>query len=253
MKRKSRRYKLLLAVHKYLGLVTGLIVFLVSITGACWAFQEEIMAWSAPEYRFDGLTHENLLPASRAKEIGEAVFPGREIHGALYSGPDRPVEVIFYQADPDFYRSAFLHPATGELLHTEDRLSGFFAWVLRGHMYLWLPPGLGSPIVKYGVLVFLLILISGVLIWLNGKRRQLRVRWKPTTGWRRKNYDLHSIGGVYLGAFALLFALTGSVIGLPWFYNLTYQALGGEGDPSFVIPENVHPTPAGYPVQSGLR
>ncbi len=86
MKRKSRRYKLLLAVHRYLGLVTGLIVFLVSITGACWAFQEEIMAWSAPEYRFDGLTHENLLPASRAKEIGEAVFPGREIHGALYSG-----------------------------------------------------------------------------------------------------------------------------------------------------------------------
>ncbi len=32
----------LFVLHKYLGLITGIIVFIVSITGACWAFKDEI-------------------------------------------------------------------------------------------------------------------------------------------------------------------------------------------------------------------
>lgn len=247
MKRNSKGYQFLLTIHKYLGLATGLVVFLVSLSGAAWVFRDEITGLSEPTYTFDVGSDGPLISASEAKEFGQTVYPGRAIHGTLFTSPSDPVEVIFYQREPRFYRSVFLHPATGETLHVKDHLSGFFAWALRGHMFLWLPPEVGSPIVKYGVLVFLVILITGLIIWLPNKlkslKRRLTFHWKPTTGWRRKNYDLHGIGGMYLGIFALLFAVTGSVIGLPWFYQITYRALGGHGDPSFLIPENLSPGP----------
>ncbi|PPK87253.1 putative iron-regulated membrane protein [Neolewinella xylanilytica] len=243
MKRTSKRFRLLLAVHKYLGLATGIIVLLVSLTGAAWVFKEEIEPLYEPEFVFEPAAEAELLSASRARELGQAVFPEHAIHGTLFEGTTAPVEVIFYQVEPRFYQSVFLHPTTGEILHTKDHLSGFFAWALLGHMYLWLPMDVGSMIVKYGILVFLFIIVSGLLIWLPGRvkrlRKNLSFRWKPTTGWRRKNFDLHSIVGVYIYVFAFLFAFTGSVIGLPWFYYATYKVLGGSGDPSFVIPENV--------------
>ncbi|WP_116126350.1 PepSY-associated TM helix domain-containing protein [Lewinella sp. IMCC34183] len=247
MKRNTTRYRLLLAVHKYLGLATGIIVLLVSLTGAAWVFRDEIEPLFEPAYAFD-VAAADVLPASRARELGRAIYPDRAVHGTLYADPGQPVEVIFYQLEPEFYRSALLHPTTGELLHIKDHRAGFFPWLLRGHMYLWLPPDIGGPLVRYGVLVFLLILLSGLLIWLPGRvkhlRRNLSFRWKPTTGWRRKNFDLHGIGGTYVAVFGLLFAVTGSAIGLPWFYQGMYRALGGDGDPSFVIPGNVSAAPA---------
>lgn len=34
--------KIIFQVHKILGLVTGIVVFIVAITGCCWSFKEEI-------------------------------------------------------------------------------------------------------------------------------------------------------------------------------------------------------------------
>ena len=247
MKRSSKRFQLLLAIHKYLGLATGLIVLLVSLTGAAWVFRDEVQGLTEPTYECSAPADGIAITASRAKALGEAVFAGQTIHGTLYGELDAPVEVIFYDYEPRFYRSVFLHPSTGEVLHVKDHLSGFFAWVLRGHMYLWLPPDVGTVVVKYGIVVFLFIILSGIIIWGRGKLKNLRhnltLRWKPTTGWRRKNYDLHALVGTYIYVFAFLFAFTGSVIGLQWFSYLTYKAMGGEGDPSFFVPANVSPSP----------
>ncbi|GAL78881.1 putative iron-regulated membrane protein [Algibacter lectus] len=34
--------KHILTLHKILGLATGIVVFIVSVTGCCWAFRTEI-------------------------------------------------------------------------------------------------------------------------------------------------------------------------------------------------------------------
>ncbi|MEM8890087.1 MAG: PepSY-associated TM helix domain-containing protein [Bacteroidota bacterium] len=241
MKRTSRLYKILLPTHKYLGLITGLVVLLVSITGACWVFKEEIEALYLPEYVFP-IEEKASLSASQAKEIASKVFPGRLIHGSLFQGEGHAVEVIFYEYEPEFYRSVFLHPYTGEVLESRDHLSGFFAFMLRGHMYLWLPTEIGGPLVKYSIVLFLLIISSGLILWFPQKlketKKKLRFDWKASTRWRRKNYDLHTIIGAYIYALAFVFAFTGSVVGLPWFYYLAHKAAGGESEPMFIIPAN---------------
>lgn len=228
--------------HKILGLGCGIIVLLVSITGACWVFKEEIEALYEPSYTFS-LADASPLSASRAREIAQMVFPEKEIHGTLFREENSAVEVIFYQAEPEeFYQSLFLHPYSGEVLSHKDHFAGFFAFVLRGHMYLWLPPSIGAPIVKYGILLFLVILCSGILLWLPPQwknwRQRLKFHWKSATRWRRKNYDLHTIIGAYVFALALVFGFTGCVMSFPWFYYLTYKAVGGSKEPRFVIPAN---------------
>ncbi|MEM6805059.1 MAG: PepSY-associated TM helix domain-containing protein [Bacteroidota bacterium] len=241
MKRTSKAFKILLPTHKILGLATGLIVFLVAITGACWVFKEEIEALYLPEYTFT-IEEKASISASQAKALAQEIFPNKSIHGTLFKNAGNAVEVIFYEAEPEFYRSVFLHPYSGQVLESRDHFSGFFAFMLKGHMYLWLPQEIGGPVVKYSIVLFLLIITSGLILWFPQKlkevKKKLRFDWKETTRWRRKNYDLHTIVGAYIYALAFVFAFTGSVIGLPWFYYLAHKGLGGESAPMFIIPAN---------------
>lgn len=233
--------KIIRQIHLALGLSTGLVVFIVAVTGCCWVFQEEIRGLTAP---YPTVEKENrpVITATQAREIAETVFPGRAVHGTLFGDEKEPVEVIFYEADPEFYRAVFLNPYSGEVLRTEDYLSGFFAFVLDGHMHLWLPEAIGSQIVGWSTLVFVLMLITGIVLWWPKNKRNRKQRfwfdWKATTRWKRKNYDLHAIAGFYASAFALIIALTGLVMTFEWFEQSVYRSLGGDKSLVFTVPEN---------------
>ncbi|MEM8967588.1 MAG: PepSY-associated TM helix domain-containing protein [Bacteroidota bacterium] len=234
--------KVVLQIHGWLGLVTGLVVFIVSITGCAWVFKEEIESFLSEEEPIVVQNQPNVTP-TEAKALAETVLPGREVHGAVYGNRNDPIEVIFYEYEPVFHQSVFIHPYRGEVLSTVDHRNGFFAWVLDGHQYLWLPSALGTHVVLVSVLLFLVILVSGLVLWWPKNRRaapaRFQFRWKPTTGWRRKNFDLHSVVGFYIYLLAFTLALTGSVMGYGWFYYVVYKSVGGDQNPRFVIPDNV--------------
>ncbi|UTW66047.1 PepSY domain-containing protein [bacterium SCSIO 12643] len=237
----SRNRKQILQVHKILGLVTGIVVFIVSITGCLWVFQEEIKDLTTEKMVIE--PNDNpILTATQAKMIAQETIPDKSIHGVLYSVENDPIEVIFYEAEPEFYQSVFIHPYSYEVLRVEDHKSGFLAFVLEGHMRLWLPKAIGARLVQYSVLLFLIILISGLFLWWPKNKKVLKKRlkfdWKETTKWRRKNFDLHSVVGFYVGSLAFVLAFTGCVMAFDWFYYITYKTTGGSKDPRFVIPNN---------------
>lgn len=232
--------KIILKLHSYLGLATGLVVFIVSITGCLWVFEAEIKALTEEEYSFNAEGRKTINPLM-ARDIAQKVFPEKNVHGTLYKSDNHPVEVIFYEADPEFYQSVILNPYSGAIIDIIDHEEGFFAFILDGHMNLWLPEKIGSNIVAFSVLIFLIILISGFYLWLpknRYKKQRFLFLWKSSTGWKRKNFDLHSIIGFYVLFFAFILAFTGSVMAYDWFYYVTYKSVGGEKKPNFIIPEN---------------
>jgi len=109
---------------------------------------------------------------------------------------------------------------------------GFFHFILDGHFYLWLPEEIGQPVVASFTLIFLTLLLSGLYLWYpknkNASKQRFRFKWKETTKWKRKNYDLHNITGFYILLIALIFAVTGLVWGFQWFANSYHAAFGGE-------------------------
>lgn len=228
-------------LHKILGLITGLVVFIVAITGCCWAFREEIESLY-DDYKKVTPQDKPILTPTKAKEIALEVFPNNSVHGTLFKKGDDAIEVIFYDAEPEFYQSVFLNPYTGKIIQVDDHLSGFFAFILKGHMRLWLPKDIGEQVVGASILTFILIIISGFILWLPKKRKNLKQRlkfnWKKTTRWKRKNYDLHTIIGFYICSFALVLAFTGSVISYNWLKYVVYVSIGGDKVPAFIIPKN---------------
>lgn len=233
--------KIFFQLHKYLGLVTGIVVFVVAITGSCWAFKEEIESLLDDSVQIT-LQNQPILTPTQAKTFAKEVFPDQSIHGVLFEHGAQPVEVIFYDAEPEFYQSVFLNPYSGEVIEVKDHMSGFFAFILKGHIRMWLPKEIGEQLVSASVLIFLLIIISGIVVWFPKKRKnldqRLKFKWKKTTKWKRKNYDLHAITGFYICSLAFVLAFTGSVISYNWLKYVVYKSIGGEKEARFIIPEN---------------
>ncbi|WP_419211570.1 PepSY-associated TM helix domain-containing protein [Maribacter sp. X9] len=236
--------KFIFQLHKILGLATGIVVFVVAVTGCCWAFKAEIESLYS-DYDTVMVQDTAVLSPATAREIAKEIFPEKHVHGTLYGKPDQAIEVIFYELEPEFYQSVFLNPYSGEVLHVKDHLSGFFAFVLKGHMRLWLPLEIGEQVVGISILLFVLIIISGFFLWLPKKRKHLKQRitfdWKTTTRWKRKNFDLHAIIGFYVAALALILSITGLVMSYGWFQSAVYTTVGGAKDVTFVIPDNQSP------------
>ncbi len=226
-------------IHLILGLVSGLIVFIVATTGCLWVFRDELKAITQEELKIEKSNNE-FLNISEAEAIAHQVYPDKLIHGILYDDTSQPIEVIFYQSEPLFYSSVFIHPTNGDILKNENHLAGFFAFILDGHVHLWLPEAIGTQLVKWSTVLFLLLVISGIYLWWprNKKNRKQRFKfdWKATTKWKRKNFDLHSVVGFYICIFALVFIITGLIMAFPIVNEVAYRAMGGEKEATFLIP-----------------
>jgi uncharacterized iron-regulated membrane protein len=229
-------------LHLILGIISGLVVFIVAITGCLWVFQEEISSLSSKKYVIENQGKAFISP-TKAKEIACAEIPDKKIHGTIYGNQSDPVTVVFYQTEPEFYWSLYLNPYTGAVLGKKNHREGFFWWVLKGHLYLWLPKDVGSQITGYGTMIFVIMLFSGIVLWWPKKKKNLKQRmtfsWSNRSRWRRKNYDIHNIGGFYISIIALIIAFSGLVMAFDWVYYMTYKAWGGNKSPRFETPMNI--------------
>lgn len=218
-------------IHLWLGLSSGIIVFIIAITGCLYAFQEEIQNITE-EYRFVEKQNKAFLLPSQLEEIARKELPDKVLHSIKYNGTEKSAEAIFYHYEPTYYYIIYLNPYTGKVLETVNMDEGFFRFILDGHFYLWLPHEIGQTICATATLIFLILVISGLYLWFprnkNAVKQRFWFRWKDATKWKRKNYDLHNITGFYILLIALVFAITGLVWGFRWFAYSYYTVLGGE-------------------------
>lgn len=221
--------KLFYKLHLWLGLASGLLVVVIALTGALYVFQEELSSIGSYQ-RVEAQNAPYLYP-SQLLAAAEKQLPGKTLNTIKYKAPGKAAEAIFYGYNPTYYYIVYLNPYTGQVLKVKDMDKDFFRFVMQGHFYLWLPPAIGQPIVTGATLVFLLVLISGIVVWIPKRATQLKhrllFRWKKGIRLPRINYDLHVIGGVYAVLFGLVFALTGLVWGIPWYADKLHTMAGG--------------------------
>lgn len=235
MKIKKTIHKL----HLWLGLTSGLVVFIVGITGSLYAFKDEIQAVTET-YRFVENQHRAYLPPSELKRIAEEQLPEHHAHSVDFGDSTDAVRVTFWEPEPRFYWGVYLNPYTGEVIKVHNLESGFFHFILAGHYNLWLPREVGRTIVATSTLIFVVMLISGIVLWWPKKQnRKQRFQVKWSARWRRVNYDMHAAFGFYVSWIAILLALTGLVYGFNWFAYGAYKLAGGEKSPIYREPTTV--------------
>lgn len=236
-------------LHLWLGLTSGLIVFIIAITGCIYAFQAEISDLTQP-YRFVEERNQPLLKPSQFKAIADSILPGKHPHSANYdSRPGRAASITFYSPDPKYYYIAYVNQYTGEVLKVKNVYEGdFFQFILDGHFYLWLPDHIGQPIVAWSTVVFVVMMISGIVLWWprNRAARKQRFRVKWNASWKRVNYDMHNVLGFYMSWITIILAVTGLVWGFQWFAKTLYAVTGGEKNYEFYEPNSTQKNLAVY-------
>lgn len=233
-------------LHLWLGLTSGIIVFVSCLMACLWVFNHEIVDLVIPkkERQYILASSQSLISPSRIVGISDSLYSNASVQGITYTR-DRPVSFTIKEKDgkgKDGRRPAkpqvhLLHPYTGQYLGLQkednseeaqlrEKLNGFFAWTLSGHRFLWLPRAIGRPIVNYATLVFSITLITGLIWWYpkkwtkSNREKSFRIKWKA--GWKRVNLDLHNVIGFYSFLLVLLLAVTGMYYGIEWFNRALY-------------------------------
>ncbi|RFM26441.1 PepSY domain-containing protein [Deminuibacter soli] len=223
-------------LHLWLGLVSGIIVFIVSITGCIYAFQKEISSVTQP-YQFVQVEAKPYLSPSALKKIAEqhqfgdkAGKPGSVINAVQYPGTGKAA-IATYRDKQTGYMMVYLNPYSGQVLKAKALEKDFFRIVLIGHFNLWLPREVGQPIVCWATLIFIVLLITGLVMWWPKNLRKanvdksFKIKWKAT--FKRVNYDLHNVLGFYTLIGAFIIAVTGIYFGFKWVPKSIYWVASG--------------------------
>lgn len=246
-KKKRSIRKFINQVHLWLGLVSGLVVFVVAVTGCIFVFQKEITEWIHSDKIFVSapagakpLPLSVLLPKAR-QALGDSLVINNI---TTYKQPGRSWEFMVYEAgDPQaitmsgsikHYCSVHLNPYTGAVTGKTDYKTEFFVFIKNLHWSLLLNTPYGQPVVGWSTFIFVLLLITGLVLWWPYKwskpirKQRFSIKWDAK--WRRLNYDLHSVSGFYGMVIALVLALTGMVWAFEWFNKTVYTVAAGTSE-----------------------
>lgn len=218
--------KLILKLHLWLGLASGIIVVFLGITGCMLSFEREIETLQS--FRYVTPQDKPFVEPSVLKETATKILPGKVLHSVIYGSKKEAAQMVFYNG-LEYYYLIFMDPYTGKVLKVKNMAHDFFRIIINGHYYLWLPPNIGQPIVTTATLIFLITLITGLVLWWPRNKAAAKQRFniKWNVRWRRRNYDLHNVLGFYITWIALFLALSGLVMGFQWVAKSVYWATSG--------------------------
>lgn len=219
-------------LHLWLGLLSAIVVFVVCFTGCLYAFKGQVEYIAYSDYRTIEKKGGEDLQA--AYDTFESTL-GVPTQGLVFPDENLSIEITSVSKQNRGMR-AYFNPNTGELLGKQSSgMRDFFYIILELHRWLMVEEP-GKTIVGSFVLVFVYMLISGVVMWLPKRKKDLRksLMIKLKGSFFRVNYDLHKVLGFYASLLLLFIALTGLYVSFYWVKNLTIQSLGG---PSIVIDE----------------
>lgn len=236
----------MLFLHRWIGLLSGLVVFIVSITGAIYVFEKELFALFHPSYvTVAAQKGEKTLPLSILKANAQHVTDhpiniiripattGQQeayIFEALKRRPKNDIVGAFVNKEIIYWDRIFVDPYSGRVLGKIDVETNFF-WIVRQiHQFLYLRRDVGSTIVGSSVLLFIITLLSGLFLWWpkNRKVAVKRLKINFSTKWKRLNYDLHQVLGFYAFLVALVIAATGLVWSFKWWETSIYWLMDGK-------------------------
>lgn len=228
MNNKKNRFKYWIRqLHLWLGLISGLFVCFLGITGCILAFEREIENITQP-YRFAKIEQRTMMPPSTLRKIADKALPGKHAHSVGYQA-GRASQVVYFAESPAYYWIVFLNPYSGEVLKVKNMEDDFFRIMIMGHYYLWLPPNIGQPILATATLMFLCLLISGLVLWWPknkaASKKRFSIKWNAK--WKRVNYDLHNVLGFYMTWILIFITISGLIMGFQWFAKSVYWVSSG--------------------------
>lgn len=196
-------------IHLWLSLPFGIFFSIICLTGATLVFENEVTQMVRPATA-------QVQTEQEVKSAGNEHRRQHDSNGVQDNGRQGPKHGIEKQQH-----------------HQRPPRLPFFQEVRKLHRWLLDAPAkrgetsVGKIIVGISTIMMVIVLVSGVIIWIPKTRQQLTQRLKISVskGWRRFIHDSHASAGIYVTLFLLLMALTGLTWSFGWYRELVYGML----------------------------
>ncbi|NJB36594.1 PepSY-associated TM helix domain-containing protein [Croceivirga sp. JEA036] len=200
-------------IHLWLGLVSGIIIFLVCLSGTILTFEKEIEVWfkedlavvpSGAPLSLSTLTQNPNLTAKG--QLNAVTIPTDPKEPYIFSIKENPKQRrgTNYQINP--YTAALLAPQ-------KTAMDDFMFSMFKLHRWLLLDSKIGRPIVGIATIIFLILSLTGIVLWFPNKLKWKYLKngfkIKTNANWKRVNHDLHNTLGFYACLLILVMGLTG--------------------------------------------
>ncbi|MEH2413561.1 PepSY-associated TM helix domain-containing protein [Nostoc sp.] len=211
MNRKTLR-SLVFILHRYIGLIVGVLLIIVSLTGSLLVFTPEI-----DEFLFTR-QFGHIIPSGQQVSI-ESVLD--TVKGAYSKVPELKVQTIYTPKKPEApYQlnleppegettEVYVNPYTGAIMGSRVSDRTFTTFTLELHEQL-LADEIGTQIMGVAALLLFILSITGIILW-PGWRRLIsgfKIKWKNAHP-KRVNFDIHKVAGIIAAVFLALTGFTG--------------------------------------------
>lgn len=228
-------------LHLFCGVLTGIVVFIMSITGVALTYQKQMTEWADHRlYRIkDSRGAAPLSPEALIGGLREAMPGAIPMTLTIYSDPSKAAEVSL---GPN--GTVFLNRYTGEVLGQGSRgIRTFFRVMTDWHRWLGFSGekrGIGRAVTGVCNLAFLFLAISGLYLWWPQKwsRQVLRATawFRRSSSSKARDYNWHHVFGFWLLVPLILILASGAVISYPWASNLVFRIAGSQPPPQMGRP-----------------
>jgi uncharacterized iron-regulated membrane protein len=192
--------------HHWCGLIVGIFLLMMSITGSMLVFSEEWELLEERQLNIATATGEPGFDSSIGKI--QSRYPGWEIR--MYHLPEKEKALVYELRQKENRIQVWADPVNGNILAVNEKANKAFHRQLLLLHYTLFSGTTGKIIVFFTGLLFLVTLITGLIVYRKSIVRALlfRVRFNRRT--KRSYYSsLHRILGVWTLIFNLLIVLTG--------------------------------------------
>lgn len=245
MKSKSRKFhNIVFQLHRYIGFTVGLPIIFISLTGSLLVFKPEI------EQLLIAQKVGSIEPQSQMVSIDKVLVTAKN---ALVTHPDLTINSIRlppkptspYQVDlfdsQDQLTRLFIHPYTAKVMGWMEGDSSIERILLKLH-YGLLAGRTGEIIVGILGLLLFILSITGLVLWTGWRNLISGFKIKWNGHYRRVNYDVHKVTGIFTTLLLAITAFTGFCWNFSdWSYPIIYQATFTQTSPEITstpLPNN---------------
>lgn len=220
-------------IHLVSGVVAGLVVLMMSVTGVLLTYERQIISWADYRNYEPPVEEVQQLPIPALVAAATAYDPDFEASSIqIFSDPDKPVVLSAGRSG-----RLILDPYSGAIIGTGAQgVRDFFSLMTGWHR--WFNASGDSrntarAITGASNLMFLFLVLSGIYLWLPSIwnwasfRARLLFRRGPMTG-KARDFNWHHVLGIWSAIPLAIVVATASVFYYPWANNLVYGVFGEE-------------------------
>jgi uncharacterized iron-regulated membrane protein len=217
-------------LHLTAGVVAGMVILIMSVTGVMLAYEKQIIAWADRDLRIAPAANSTRLPIeSLLAKVREANPTNTPTAITFYAEPRLPVMVSFGRE-----KTLLVNPYSGEALgEGSKKLRGFMRVMIDWHRWLGREGesrAVGKAITGACNLAFLFLVISGFYLWFprqwSAKAfRSVAVFDRGLSG-KARDWNWHNVIGFWSALPLALIVGTAVFFSYQWATPVLYRVMG---------------------------